>query len=181
MEKTYNNFIFVNTYNRNGKITDSTPYDSREDAIAECERVADLITRFWGEKFTRTEDSWTNGRFTLKIEKEGDINLYLHNAWQAYGANYISELINPNKNFIRLLKVRISLGGAKSVADMERILADFSKKYFTDIDVRTIFDKRAEMLSKATTAEQVLDAIIGNLPKTPNRSVRRNIFAPLPK
>lgn len=181
MEKTNNKFVFANTYNRNGEMTDSTPYDCYEDAIASCERVVDLLTRFGGENFTRTEDSWTNGRFTLTIESAGDIDLYLRNAWQAYGANYTSEHINPNKAFIRLLKVRISLGGAKSVADMERILADFSEKYFTDIEIQTIFDKRAKMLSKATTTEQLLDAIMGHLPKNPNRSVRRNIFAPLPK
>lgn len=94
MKKASNNPLWwVNNY-RNGQMTDSTPYESLEQAKETTKEMVELTNQFMPEHLKLEqvgELEWQDGRqipLIVRIEQSGDALLHIKCEWIAISANY---------------------------------------------------------------------------------------------
>lgn len=97
MKKASNNPLWwVNNY-RNGIMTDSTPYESLEQAKETTKEMVELTNQFMPEHLKLEqvgELEWQDGRqipLIVRIEQSGDALLFVKSEWIAISANYTED------------------------------------------------------------------------------------------
>ena len=155
---TRNNY-WVNGYNSRGELSISSPYDSKEEALAHAERIAKVLN------YTRAgEDRWECGKRVLEVAERGDIYAHIADTMMmtasAVEAENGVEVYDgtPRRSLLILLRCIFAL--KKSVAEGNAALEDIARRYYTDAGVKANFDARARRLASATTKWEMASAIL---------------------
>lgn len=108
MKKNINTpLAWSNTYDRHGNLTDSTPYQSMDEAISKTEELVNgtngLGLSFHFIRIDETNWQTNTGSLRISVETTGSPLMCVKNNWVAISANYTTGNICTDEWFIRFL------------------------------------------------------------------------------
>lgn len=186
---TATKYYWVNHYNvRTNELTDSMPFDTKEDAIKHAEDFVETFNKSViafnetnkGKRFLPTplekigENKWMGGNTLTCVAEYGDMMLHLKVLWEMEGiATAVNELgigddeefnTTPSRSLVGVMYFvhELDIRGNKTVRERDDIVRDICHRYYTDADTKATFDRRADLLKKAKTTCDVAMAIFAD-------------------